>query len=314
MLPNGKVLLAGGCIDSKTSDIFDPATNAFSAGPVLIDPVSQTTPVGRKQFTLVLTVNPATNQTVALMAGGRAINGTSPADNDTFATQTTFAATWDLNSAAFTALSTLSGTIHPRALHTSTVIGGGKVLLAGGESETTATITVLNTADIIDPFAPSTTGVSNNMGGARVQHAAVKLTSGDVMFFGGSASGTGTADGSRGGLGTVEFFDAGTNQFDTSTTRGTITARWGLTANLLYTGGILLVGGRSSGTTTTATEVYDPTLGTSPVGGVLTGIAPLTIARVGHSATTLLSGKVAIAGGNGGNGTAVSEIFDIEPP
>ena len=52
-------------------------------------------------------VDPATNQTIALMAGGRAINGTSPANNDTFTIQATFAATWDLNSAAFIALSTL---------------------------------------------------------------------------------------------------------------------------------------------------------------------------------------------------------------
>lgn len=316
LLPNGKVLVAGGCNDtaanSISSDIFDPTAGTYTAGPTLLDPSSQVTPLGRKQFTLVVATS-ATNQTLVVMAAGRQIGGPGPSVNDTFTTSGTFAATWDMSGAAFTSLTIGTGTIRARAMHTSTVLSNGKILLAGGESESGATQTVLNTSDVLDPFA-GTIASGGNMTAARELHAAVKLSSGSVIVFGGSGDQSSLT---QSGLNSVDFFDATSGQFDStaaSTRGGFAIGRFNLTGTLLISGEILLAGGQATtaGLRSTAVEVYNPNLVAGAVtGGVEPNIPQLKSARSQHSASALVDGTVAIVGGT--SGSASAEIYDPNP-
>ena len=75
------------------------------------------------------------------------------------------------------------------------------------------------------------------------------------------------------------------------------------TATLLKNGQVLVCGGFSKGTLSTA-EIYIPGTKTfKPVGN-------MTVPRSGHSATLLPNGKVLIAGGYNGNYLSSTEIFD----
>ena len=81
------------------------------------------------------------------------------------------------------------------------------------------------------------------------------------------------------------------------------TPRFAHTATLLKNGQVLVCGG-FSGSTLSSAEIYDPNSKTfKPVGN-------MTIPRAGHSATLLPDGKVLIAGGYNGNYLSNTEIFD----
>jgi hypothetical protein len=70
-------------------------------------------------------------------------------------------------------------------------------------------------------------------------------------------------------------------------------ARTWFTATLISGGNILITGGFWGGQVLSSAEIYDPT------SGRFSAIHPMTVARAGHTATTLLNGTVLIAGGRG---------------
>ncbi len=82
-----------------------------------------------------------------------------------------------------------------------------------------------------------------------------------------------------------------------------ITARAVHTSTLLKNGQVLVCGG-FSGSTLSSAEIYDPT------SKVFKNIGQMSVARAGHSATLLPDGKVLIAGGYNGNYLSNTEIFD----
>lgn len=71
------------------------------------------------------------------------------------------------------------------------------------------------------------------------------------------------------------------------------TPRFGHSATLLPSGKVLMAGGESnsSGTTAATAELYDPAI------GLFSATGSMIVARSGHSATLLPNGKVLIAGG-----------------
>jgi hypothetical protein len=156
-----------------------------------------------------------------------------------------------------------------RRSHTATLLRSGRVLVAGGEGQ--------SSAELYDP-ATETWSATGAMAIARSGHTATLLPSGQVLVVGGQ------------GQSSAEVYDPTTGTW--STTGAMATARRGHTATLLPSGQVLVAGGEDSALKALAsTELHDPTT------GAWTSAAPMALARTSHTATPLLSGEVLITGG-----------------
>lgn len=171
----------------------------------------------------------------------------------------------------------------PRRLHSLTLLRNGKVLLAGGND--TPSGAPLSSAALYDP-ATGRWSATGAMPQGQSGHSATLLPSGEVLVTGGYKN---TAAGSP-----AMIYNP-----DTGTWRqpGMLPFHTTLTATLLASGKVLLVGGSTS-------TLYDPA-----TGAVTT--VPLTEWRTASSATLLPSGRVLVAGSaTGGKADETSEIYD----
>ncbi len=135
--------------------------------------------------------------------------------------------------------------------------------------------------------------------------------SGDVVLIGGwSAGNKSTA--------TAEFYDPNTHKFKST---GSMETSAGALSADLTSGKILVAGGFGGKSKFTKKTVSNAVTGAAitnlqtydPAAGLFTAtIAPLLVARMGATATTLPSGKVLIAGGIDTTGTPLNtaELFD----
>jgi len=189
-----------------------------------------------------------------------------------------------------------------RALHSATLLRGGRILICGGTSN--ANIGgVLDTAEIYDPAGGSFTPTGTMMA-ARQGHTATLLPDGTVLIAGGSKS-----IGYRSQLASAEIYDPGSGTFRAI---GSMREpRDGHSATLLRDGRVLIAGGSPNGIATTASaEIYDYRTGR------FTAIASMGVPRETHSATLLKNGTVLIAGGGRGGmpggyiAYTTAEIFD----
>ena len=229
-----------------------------------------------------------------------------------------------------------------RSEHTATLLGNGKVLIAGGYSYQAGLVTA--TAELFDESSGSF-AMTGDMGTGRHLHTATLLGDGTVLIVGGlDASGpitsveifnsagkgnfaptgsmgtarfnhtatllkdgtvlvAGGGDATSNAIGSAEVFDPATGVF-TPTTGSMMAARFGHTATLLNDGKVLLTGGTGGGPSLQTSELYDPATGTfSPAASMGTG-------RESHSATLLANGNVLVTGGfDGGNPLETSEVF-----
>jgi probable HAF family extracellular repeat protein len=284
LLPNGKVLVAGGFNPAGPSlasaELYEPNTGLFSSTGSMNG--------ARRNHTATLLPNGK-----VLIAGGRLPPALASAE------------LYDPDTGRFIPAGSLNTA---RADHTATLLSNGKVLVAGGVSAGVP----LASAEIYDPntglFSP--TGSLNT---ARLSHTATLLPDGRVLIAGGD-NGAATAYAS------AEIYDPDTAKF--SPTGSMITARTIHTATLLPAstvrphGKVLITGGGSNGNSgapyLASAEIYDPDTGTfSPTGS-------MSAARWHHTATLLPAyelrphGKVLIAGGDLG-GVAVlasAELYD----
>lgn len=177
----------------------------------------------------------------------------------------------------------------PRKSHTATLLGSGKVLVAGGQN----LATVLSSAELFDGTSFAATG---SMTSPRQSHTATLLASGKVLVAGGS---------NGGGLSTAELFD-GTSTF--AATGSLHATRENHTATLLGSGKVLIAGGDTGSggmIPLSSAELFDGTSSFAVTGS-------MTTTRLRHTATLLASGKVLIAGGGGLDaGTpTTAELFD----
>jgi len=184
----------------------------------------------------------------------------------------------------------------PRTAHSATVLQGGKVLIAGGNScffsgyyYYSAGDCPLNSAETYDP-ASGTFSIAGKMVAARDLHTATLLPNGKVLLAGGPTA-------------TAEVYDPTNGSF---TATGSLSVpRGSHTATLLNTGKVLVVGGNNVTGVLASAELYDPATGIfSPTGS-------LTDGRSFHTATLLGNGKVLIVGGSGHNGPlGTAELYD----
>lgn len=174
--------------------------------------------------------------------------------------------------------------------HTSTVLSDGRVLIAGGNPDSSA-------AETYEPQLDSFVA-SGSLSFNRRYHTANLLKSGRVILIGGANS-TGAPTISEIYLPNSSSF---TNGPDFTT------QRYGHTSTELINGKILIAGGISGPSSLTSIQIYDQDTNT-----VSTSPAVLKNARGYHTATRLQNGKVLFTGGlNSATSTVLSsmELFD----
>jgi hypothetical protein len=316
LLPNGKVLIAGGDNhgDLASVELYDPVAGTFTATGSMT--------AGREFHTATLLGNGK-----VLIAGGCC-----------GATYLASAELYDPSAGTFTATGSMTVA---RAYHTATLLPNGKVLIVGGFSSSVAGDPALASAELYDPSTGTFTA-TGSMTTARSSHSATSLGNGKVLIAGGMilgqgkelasaevydpVAGTFTATGSmttaRAGhtaillndgevliigdysndLGSVELYDPVAGTF---TATGSMTVARGYhTATLLSNGNVLIAGGRnySHGALASA-ELYDP------VAGTFTATGSMTVGRYSHTATLLPTGRVLIAGGMNDSGAPDSSPY-----
>ncbi len=288
LLPDGRVLLAGGLVDgaaASSAELFDPATGTFTGtGPLATARANATATVlldGR-----------------VLVAGGDDGAGGSLASAELY----------DVAAGAFSPAGSLGAA---RTRQTATRLAGGHVLVLGGRADAT---TVLAGAEEYTP-APGGAGAFGPalpLAAARARHTATLLGDGSLLVAGGE-------DGTGAPLAPAQASERYLPGDGTAPTDGAMAARSRHTATLLPGGKVLLVGGWDGEAELASAELYDPS------GDGFDPAPSLEGARADQTATLLPEGRVVIAGGvsggdaidsveiYGAGGASASEVGRIQP-
>jgi len=303
LLPNGKVLVAGGVNSGNalvSAELYDPASGTWTAtgslataryfhtetllpnGKVLVaggfDSSGSNALASAELYdpasgTWTATGSLATARggpTATLLPNGKVlVAGGYDFGSGYFAS----AELYDPASGTWTATGSL---VTARQIHTATLLTNGKVLVAGGGNNPT----VVASAELYDP-ASGTWTATGSLATARSGHKATLLPNGKVLVAGGN-------DGSN-ALASAELYDPASGTW--SATGSLATARYGHTGTLLPNGKVLVTGGINNSGTLASAELYDPASGT------WTATGSLATARRNHTATLLPNGRVLVAAG-----------------
>jgi hypothetical protein len=330
LLPNGKVLIAGGCGDDSeylsSAELYDPAVGTFTAtgsmtvgrcghtatflpnkkvliaGGVTGQPVPPSAELydpAVGTFTAAGAVDAARlGHTATLLSDGNVLLaggfGSIAFNDEGGSPMGVFASAvlYDASGGTFTATGSMNVA---RSSHTATLLPSGKVLIVGGYDAFSSN-DVAASVELYDPSAGTFTAIGAATA-ARVGQEATLLPSGKVLITGGS-------DGISPRFASAELYDPAAGAF--AATGSMTVARSGHTATLLPSEKVLTAGGSSNDRTTRpSAELYDPAAGT------FAAIGNMTAARSGHTATLLPTGKVLIVGGWNGTATfASAELYE----
>jgi hypothetical protein len=288
-LLDGRVLFVGGnnqTTSFATAQIYDPATGEFSpTGSMKTSRMGHTATLladGRVLIAGGSTFNYAATtmiRTVAYHPGAGGARTVPPAMTgpDMLAS----AELYDPTTGKFTPTGSMTT---GRSYAGSTLLADGRVLIAGGGNEGSAAAA---TAELYNP----TTGKFSRTGSMLVRmyyFNTTLLPDGRVLISAGN-------DG-NGPVYSLETYDPKTGKFSSAGSVGE--SRGFYTVALLANGSVLIIGGydtaapKGAGFLATC-ELYDPATGKlSPTGSMATG-------REANSVTTLLDGRVLVAGGAG---------------
>jgi hypothetical protein len=274
VLLNGQVLVAGGTnfdqseIDAS-AQLYDPRTGKFTATGSMA--------LARAYHTATL----LEDGRVLIVGGTNTVYTVNPDGSTPTSSNLASAELYDPRTGTFTATGSMTT---GRAFQTATLLADGRVLIAGGRSESYSYSpdVVLASAELYDPQTGRFTA-TGSMTAARSSHAATRLNDGRVLIAGGDSSGA-----------AAELYDPATGIF--RATGSTETTSHGPSATLLPDGRVLIVGGGASA------ELYDPQTGTFGATG------SMVLARYGTSAVLLQDGRVLVVGGEI-TGGASAELY-----
>jgi N-acetylneuraminic acid mutarotase len=270
LLPNGKVLVAGG-VDNNghvlaTAEIYDPASGTWTPTASL--------------------ATARNGHTATLLPNGKVLVVGGNNENNIFFTSTEL---YDPASGTWSAAGSLN---QSRSGHTATLLGSGKVLVAGGLRNSGQ----VATAELFDPASGpnGTWTATGNLNTARSGHTATLLSSGKVLVVGG-------LDSTPRPTASAELFDpaGGLNGSWTATADFPSTVR-GHTATLLPNGKVLVAfGSDKNDFALSSAQLFDPTGGTN---GSWAATGSLSPARTAARATLLTNGRVLVEGGTSDSG------------
>jgi hypothetical protein len=317
LLPNGKVLIAGGMrrnLDFYSSaELFDPSTGNFQrtgemsigrlghiavllrSGKVLVaggwigraatDSAELYDPTTGK-FTAIANMTARRGRPIATMLANGDVLITGGMDHDGQGGQLASAELFRTATLSFQPTGVMH---HARVGHTATLLNNGKVLLAGGKGDR-----LTASAELYDPK----TGVFSETGTlitARYKHIAGLLPDGRVLVAGGSDE----QDWS-GNLNSAEIYDPGTGRFSPTSAMKDKRFKLPEQAVQLQNGKLLVAGGSKEA------EIYDPALGK-----FFTVSGQLNDSWHYMTETELRDGSVLLAGGypDGDQPTAQTWIY-----
>ena len=272
LLPNGKVLVAGG---------YNGVGGLFGRGAImgaeLYDPVAGTWTATGSMTTARY------SHTATLLPNGKVLVAGGASDRVSQFSSPTVLSSAELYDPATGTWATMDTLYSPRAGHTATLLPNGEVLVAGGYNGS-----YLSSAELYDPTA-SLWMPTGAMIAAREFHRATLLPNGKVLVAGGTGVG-GT------NLSSAEVYNPVTGTW--TATGGLNTARSSHTATLLPSGKVLVAGG----SVTNAAELYDTGLGFSTAWQPQIATNTWALASGGNLALSG-SGFRGISEGSGGNGS-----------
>jgi WD40 repeat protein len=316
LLPNGKVLVAGG-YSSTVTELFDPATGTWTmtgrlgasrslhtatllpngkvlvagggdpatAGAELYDPAS-----GTWTFTGSMRTR-REGHTATLLPNGKVLVAGGFLESEglcCFSQSST--ELYDPATGNWTLTASMSTT---RDNHTATLLPNGKLAVAGGHSRQGGSAP--SSAELYDPIT-GTWNVTGSLSNSYSEHTATLLPNGKILIAGGCPC----RDVASNNVRSVEVYDPATGIW--TPTGLMLTGRGLHTATLLPNGQVLVAGGYSAPPQSSA-ELYNPGA------GIWAQTGTMNISRLAHTATLLTNGNVLVAGGYG---SSSAEIYQAD--